>query len=98
MKIQRKRPSGGLSGLGGQTASYEALQEINSIVVGSPDTVIQKLTEVVNRLNPGYLHAWGAEGDMTQQDVMRSIELMGREVIPALHEIKLQPYQQAPLP
>ncbi len=97
MEIQRKRPSGGLSGLGGQTASYEELQEINSIVVGSPDTVIQKLTEVINRLNPGYLHAWGAEGDMAQQDVMRSIELMGREVIPALHEIKLQPYQQAPV-
>ncbi len=95
VKIQRNRPSGGL---GGQTASYEELQEINSIVVGSPDTVIQKLTEVINRLNPGYLHAWGAEGDMTQQDVMRSIELMGREVIPALHKIKLQPYQQAPLP
>jgi len=24
---------------------------------------------------------------------MRSIELMGKEVIPALHEIKLQPYE-----
>jgi len=24
---------------------------------------------------------------------MRSIELMGKEVIPALHEIKLKPYE-----
>ena len=77
--------------------TYEELQEINSIVVGSPDTVIEKLTEVINRLNPGYLHIYGNEGNMAHPDVMRSIELMGKEVIPALHEIKLQPYQQAPL-
>jgi hypothetical protein len=29
---------------------------------------------------------------MPHADVVRSIELMGKEVIPALHEIKLQPY------
>ena len=29
---------------------------------------------------------------MPHSDVVRSIELMGKEVIPALHEIKLQPY------
>ena len=30
---------------------------------------------------------------MPHEDVMRSIELLGKEVIPALHEIKLQPYE-----
>ena len=30
---------------------------------------------------------------MPHEDVMRSIELMGKEVIPALHEIQLQPYE-----
>jgi hypothetical protein len=30
---------------------------------------------------------------MPHKDVMRSIELMGKEVIPALHEIKLEPYE-----
>jgi hypothetical protein len=29
---------------------------------------------------------------MAHQDVTRSIELLGKEVIPALHELKLQPY------
>ena len=42
--------------------------------------------------NPGYLHIYGNEGAMPHVDTMRSIELMGREVLPALHEIKLQPY------
>jgi hypothetical protein len=35
---------------------------------------------------------YGNEEPMPHQDVMRSIELFGREVIPALHEITLQPY------
>ncbi len=30
---------------------------------------------------------------MAHADVMRSIELLGKEVIGALHEIKLQPYE-----
>jgi alkanesulfonate monooxygenase SsuD/methylene tetrahydromethanopterin reductase-like flavin-dependent oxidoreductase (luciferase family) len=60
--------------------------------VGSPDTVIEKLTQVIERLSPGYLHIYGNEGDMAHKDVMRSIELMGKEVIPALHEIQLKPY------
>ena len=30
---------------------------------------------------------------MTHPDCMRSIELLGKEVIPALKEIQLQPYE-----
>jgi hypothetical protein len=30
---------------------------------------------------------------MAHADVTRSIELLGKEVIPALHEIELQPYK-----
>jgi len=30
---------------------------------------------------------------MPHQELMRSIELLGKEVIPALHEIKLEPYE-----
>ena len=30
---------------------------------------------------------------MAHRDVMRSVELLGKEVIPALHEIQLQPYE-----
>ena len=44
---------------------------------------------MITELNPGYLHIYGNEGGMPHQDVMRSIELMGKEVIPALHEINI---------
>ena len=70
--------------------SYEQLQDISNIVVGSPETVTRKLTAVIERLNPGYLHIYGNEGHMAHKDVMRSIELLGKEVIPALHETKLR--------
>ena len=35
----------------------------------------------------------GIDGPMPHKNVMRSIELLGKEVVPALHEIKLQPYE-----
>ena len=72
--------------------TYEEKQEINIVIVGRPETVTRKLTEAVTKLNPGYLHIYGNEGAMSHEDSMRSIQLLGQEVIPALHEIKLQPY------
>ena len=72
--------------------SYEELQDVGAIVVGSPDTVIKKLANMVKQLNPGYLILIGSDGNIPHKNVMRSIELLGREVIPALHEIELQDY------
>ena len=63
--------------------TYEQQQDINIVIVGSPETVTRKLTETITKLNPGYLHIYGNEGAMPHKDVMRSIELMGKEVIPA---------------
>ena len=53
----------------------------------------KKLSRIIERLNPGYLHVYGQEGGMDNDDVVRSVELLGKEVIPALHEIQLQPYK-----
>ena len=69
--------------------TYEQLQSVNNIIVGNPETVTRKLTQVIERLHPGYLHIYGNEGAMNSKAVMRSIELLGKEVIPALHEIPL---------
>jgi alkanesulfonate monooxygenase SsuD/methylene tetrahydromethanopterin reductase-like flavin-dependent oxidoreductase (luciferase family) len=69
--------------------TYEQLQSVNNIIVGNPETVTRKLKQVIERLHPGYLHIYGNEGAMNSKAVMRSIELLGKEVIPALHEIQL---------
>ena len=80
-------------GGGGPVMTYEKLQEVNAIVVGSPDTVTRKLASTIERLNPGYLILIGSDGDIPHKNVMRSIELLGHEVVPALHEIELQTYE-----
>ena len=92
--VKAQRPVGNVAGGGGLGVgfSYEELQGVNNIIVGNPDTVTRKLTEMIEGLSPGYIHIYGNEGAMAHKDVMRSIELLGREVIPALHEVKLQPY------
>ena len=90
VRIQRQLPGAG--GFG-RRMTYQELQDVDNIIVGSPDTVTRKLSAIIERLNPGYLHIYGNEGDMPHAEVMRSVELLGREVIPALHEIRLQPYE-----
>lgn len=82
-----------MGGGGGPIMTYEKLQEVNAIVVGSPDTVIKKLSDTIHRLSPGYLILIGSDGDIPHDAVMRSIELLGKEVVPTLHEITLQPYE-----
>ena len=77
----------------GRQMDYEALQELNMLVVGSPETVVRKLSTTIEHLSPGYLLLIAGDGTIAHKDVMRSIELLGKEVIPALHEIKLQPYE-----
>ena len=92
LKVKMQQPGIGVGGPR-QAKSYEELQALNNIIVGNPDTVTRKLSEIIEHLSPGYLHIYGNEGPMPHEDTMRSIELMGKEVIPALHEIKLQPYE-----
>jgi alkanesulfonate monooxygenase SsuD/methylene tetrahydromethanopterin reductase-like flavin-dependent oxidoreductase (luciferase family) len=93
VEVKRARPAlgTGASEFGNPT-TYEELQAVNNIIVGSPETVTRKFKEIIERLSPGYIHIYGNEGAMKHEDTMRSIELLGKEVIPALHEIKLRPY------
>jgi len=72
--------------------TYEGLQEVGAIVVGSPATVLRKLTTTIAHLSPGYLILIGSDGNLPHTEVMRSLALLGQEVVPALHEVALQPY------
>jgi alkanesulfonate monooxygenase SsuD/methylene tetrahydromethanopterin reductase-like flavin-dependent oxidoreductase (luciferase family) len=91
-QLKQRRPGTG-DVEGGALVSYDELRAINYFVVGNPDTVTRKLTETLDLLGPGYLLLCGSDGQILHADAMRSIELFGTEVIPALHEVKLQPYE-----
>ena len=58
----------------GDALSYENQQEARVIIVGTPDSVIEKLTWVAETLNPGYLHIYGNEGPKKHEDSIRTIE------------------------
>jgi alkanesulfonate monooxygenase SsuD/methylene tetrahydromethanopterin reductase-like flavin-dependent oxidoreductase (luciferase family) len=64
--------------------SYQELQDANHLIVGSPETVIKKLRHIKERLGIGALLLEAQAGQMSHQTTMRSIDLFGREVIPAL--------------
>ncbi len=66
--------------------TFEELQENYHLVVGTPDTVIKKLRYVKERLGIGSLLLEAQAGRLSHEDTMRSLELMGKEVIPALRD------------
>jgi alkanesulfonate monooxygenase SsuD/methylene tetrahydromethanopterin reductase-like flavin-dependent oxidoreductase (luciferase family) len=67
--------------------SYEELQEAYHLVVGSPQTVLEKLSHMHEVMGFGSLLLEAQAGAMPHKETMRSIELLGREVIPALHKL-----------
>ncbi len=58
-----------------------------SIICGTPKTVMPKIRQVLEELRPGSIFFWDGDGAMTHDDSMRSLRLMGEEVIPATREI-----------
>jgi alkanesulfonate monooxygenase SsuD/methylene tetrahydromethanopterin reductase-like flavin-dependent oxidoreductase (luciferase family) len=67
--------------------TYEELQEAYHLVVGSPQTVLEKLSHMHERLGFGALLLEAQAGAMPHADTMRSLELLGREVIPQLQKL-----------
>ena len=69
-----------------QRAGYDEQIARGAIIVGSPRTVIERIKKEMELIRPGQLLFWDGEGDMTHEQSMRSMKLMGEEVIPALKE------------
>jgi alkanesulfonate monooxygenase SsuD/methylene tetrahydromethanopterin reductase-like flavin-dependent oxidoreductase (luciferase family) len=66
--------------------SYQELQDRFHLIVGSPDSVIRKLRHIKERLGIGAVLLEAQGGPLSHQDTMRSLELLGKEVIPALKD------------
>ena len=66
---------------------YERQIADYTIISGTPKTVIPKIRHVLEYLRPGSVCFWDGDGAMDHEDAMRSLRLMGEEVIPAVREI-----------
>ena len=66
---------------------YEQQIKDYTIISGTPDSVIPKIRHVLEYLRPGSVFFWDGDGAMSHDDAMRSLRLMGEEVIPAVKEI-----------
>ena len=83
------------------TAAYDSILDSKRWIIGSPETVIRDLREVLSVMRPGILAVWTNDGDIGHEDTMRCLELMGQEVLPALKEIGEEleltdPFQRTP--
>ena len=66
--------------------SYDDQLKRFTIITGTPDTVIERVKHVLDYLRPGSVFFWDGDGSMTHEDTMRSLKLMGEEVLPAVRE------------
>jgi alkanesulfonate monooxygenase SsuD/methylene tetrahydromethanopterin reductase-like flavin-dependent oxidoreductase (luciferase family) len=64
--------------------AYQEAQDNYQVVLGTPDTVVEKLRYVRDTLGVGHMCMWAMDGHMSHADTVRCIELLGREVLPAL--------------
>ncbi len=64
--------------------SYEGLLAGGYIIVGSPDTVVARLRELRDELGFGLLIGLFAIGGLTHEQTVRSMDLFGAQVMPAL--------------
>jgi alkanesulfonate monooxygenase SsuD/methylene tetrahydromethanopterin reductase-like flavin-dependent oxidoreductase (luciferase family) len=67
--------------------SYEELVESYYIVAGTPDEVVERFARVRRELGIGHLLLEAQESRMDHATTMRSIDLMGKSVIPAMARI-----------
>ena len=79
------RARGGIVGVLGRP--YEEQLKDYTIISGTPKTVLPKIRHVLEYIRPGSIFFWDGDGAMTHEDAMRSLRLMGEEVIPAVREM-----------
>ena len=78
---------GPLGRFGTNRRPFEEQAKDLTIIAGTPKTVLPKIRHVLEYLRPGSVFFWDGDGAMTHDDQMRSLRLMGEEVIPAVREM-----------
>ena len=79
---------------------YPQARKDLQMIAGTPDTVVRELRKVLEVLRPGIFAFW-IDGPVAVKDRMRCIQLLGKEVMPAVREIGKElglcdPFERAP--
>lgn len=67
-------------------AGYEKVQDNMQIVVGSPETCAQKIKDILSVIRPGVFTCFAVQGSVSDKDRLRSVELLGKEVLPGVRK------------
>lgn len=67
-------------------AGYEKVQDNMQIVVGSPETCAQKIKDILSVIRPGVFTCFAVQGNVSDKDRLRSVELLGKEVLPGVRK------------
>jgi hypothetical protein len=103
-----------LYGEGGNDESQEQIEAVKQhiydgypdvlkdyvMIAGTPDNVIPKLNKVLDVLRPGIFSFW-LDGPVPAKDRMRCLQLLNRDVIPAMRDYGktlglVDPFKRAP--
>jgi alkanesulfonate monooxygenase SsuD/methylene tetrahydromethanopterin reductase-like flavin-dependent oxidoreductase (luciferase family) len=84
----------------GVYAQYDQSRKDLQMIAGTPDYVIPRLRKVLEVLRPGIFSFW-LDGPLAQKDRIKCLELISREVMPAMRDIGKElgladPFQRAP--
>jgi alkanesulfonate monooxygenase SsuD/methylene tetrahydromethanopterin reductase-like flavin-dependent oxidoreductase (luciferase family) len=71
--------------------TYDDIVEQSYAIVGSPDTVGERLIQLADELRFGSLNAMLAIGDMPHYRTVKSMELFATQVMPMLRDYRLAP-------
>ena len=86
--------------LNGIYAGYPQVLRDLQMIAGTPDSVIPKLRKILDVLRPGIFSFW-LDGPVSAKERKRCLELLNRDVIPALREYGMtlglvSPFERAP--
>ncbi|MBV1906018.1 MAG: LLM class flavin-dependent oxidoreductase [Pseudomonadales bacterium] len=67
-------------------AGLDKAQRNMQILIGTPDTVIPKVKKIIEVIRPGVFSFFAVQGQVNNEDRMRSLQLLGENVVPAIRE------------
>jgi len=72
-----------------QSVTRDQIVQAGAVVCGSPDKVVQRVGEIVEKTGLTEYLAWIRIGGLTHDKVLRSMELMSTKVMPQLRKVGL---------